>query len=955
MDRFLSNCAQYIYKKHYFELHQICLVFPNRRAAVFFNSYLQKHITGAVISPHMTQVNELISGYSDIPVGEQLNLISILYKIFRKHTNSSESFDDFYYWGEALLSDFNDIDNYLADAHDLYRNISGLKDIESHFFYLTEDQKEAIARFWNCLERVEKKGSRDHFVSIWSKLYPVYRDFKKELEIRGFGYNGMICRRVIEKLKTDQLQLRFSKYYIIGLNALNRCEEEFFKYLKKESKAEFLWDYNQYYLDDKINSAGLFIRRNLETFPPPGDFKLKSSPFEENKKIKVISVSSANGQSQAVPRFLEDTGYNADPQFDSTAVVLADESLLLPTLSVIPPKAGEVNVTMGYPVTNSVIYGLINLLVNLIKNRKISPEGETIAYHRYVTDILRHQILVNIESEKVNLFLEDIKKNNRLNIPLREIDFSPLHVMIFNIPGRVIEYCSYFLKILSGLYETAKSAVHGSKLLQELIYRLYESIEKLQSMVYSSLTEGEIEISDSVFFRLFRQYVGKSSVAYEGEPLTGIQVMGILETRCLDFRNIIILGFNENKWPRTSTAPSFIPYNLRRGFGLPGPDEQDAMYAYYFYRLIQRADNITAVYSTAREDFGAGELSRYGYQLLYDSKLDVKTGNLVFPFSNDPPEPIVVQNRSIYIKSLRDRNSYEKPLSPTAINTFLKCSLRFYFRYILQLPEPEEIKDEIDSPLFGSIFHEATEQIYKPFIGKTVQKSDLENLRKNKDLLESILVKAISKLYYKEKGDGQKGRKPEGKTVLIFENAKTFLDRILELDMHYAPFKIISLEEDYYTSVNIMVQKQKEAICLGGKIDRVDNINGTTRVLDYKTGNVESFSFDEVGELFDKDKDKPKKELLQALLYSFFLKEKTGCKEPVQPVIYSLKKFFDNKFSPEIKYQKQPVYYQDIEEEFTGHLKELIADIFSEETTFRQTSDIEFCRYCPFKKICQRF
>jgi CRISPR/Cas system-associated exonuclease Cas4 (RecB family) len=304
---------------------------------------------------------------------------------------------------------------------------------------------------------------------------------------------------------------------------------------------------------------------------------------------------------------------------------------------------------------------------------------------------------------------------------------------------------------------------------------------------------------------------------------------------------------------------------------------------------------------------------------------------------------------------LRDRNSYEKPLSPTAINTFLKCSLRFYFRYILQLPEPEEIKDEIDSPLFGSIFHEATEQIYKPFIGKTVQKSDLENLRKNKDLLESILVKAISKLYYKEKGDGQKGRKPEGKTVLIFENAKTFLDRILELDMHYAPFKIISLEEDYYTSVNIMVQKQKEAICLGGKIDRVDNINGTTRVLDYKTGNVESFSFDEVGELFDKDKDKPKKELLQALLYSFFLKEKTGCKEPVQPVIYSLKKFFDNKFSPEIKYQKQPVYYQDIEEEFTGHLKELIADIFSEETTFRQTSDIEFCRYCPFKKICQRF
>ncbi len=955
MDRFLANCAQYIYNKHHFELHKICIVFPNRRAGAFFNSYLQKNISGAVISPHITQVSELITGYSDLPVGEQLNLISILYKVFKKQTNTSESFDDFYFWGEVLLSDFNDIDNYLTNAQDLYRNVEGLKEIESHFFYLTDEQKEAIARFWNCLESVEKRGSRDNFVSIWSKLYPVYRDFKKELESRGYGYYGMTCRRVVDKLKTDRLQLNFSRYYVVGLNALNRCEEEFFKYLKKEKKAEFIWDYNHYYLEDEINKAGLFIRRNLKTFPPPGDFNLYSGSFGDNKKIKIISSSSNFGQAQEIPRFLEENGDKTDPQFDSTAIVLADESLLLPTLNVIPPGAGEVNVTMGFPVARSVIYGFINLLLSMIKNRKISPEGEAVAYHRYVTDILRHQILGNIENEKVNSFLEDIKKNNRLNIPLKEINFSPLHIMVFAIPAKVSEYCSYFLTILAGLYEIIKDPESGNNLLQELIVRLYQSIENLQSVIYSSLEEEGIKISDTVFFRLFRQYTGKCMVAYEGEPLRGIQVMGILETRCLDFRNIVILGFNENKWPRTSAAPSFIPYNLRRGFGLPGPDDQDAMYAYYFYRLIQRAENITAVYSTAREDLVSGEMSRYGYQLLYDSRLDVKTDNLVFPFSNDPPEPIVVQNSSNYIKSLYERNSCENPLSPTALNTFLKCSLRFYFRYIVQLPEPEEVKDEIDSPLFGSIFHEATEQLYRPFVGKTLQRSDLEKLRKNKKLTEGIVLQAISKHYYKQKNNGQKKVKPEGKTVLIFENAMTFLNRILELDMQYAPFKIISLEESYFTSLNVSVEGKEGIIYLGGKIDRVDNIDRIIRVLDYKTGNVESFSFSETGELFENDKNKPKKELLQALLYSYFLKEVNGCAEPIQPVIYSLKNFFDDKFSPEIKLQKQPVYFQDIENEFIVELKKLVTDVFSTDTAFIQTSDTKFCKYCPYKQICQRY
>lgn len=954
MDRFLSNCAQYIYNKHFFELHKICLVFPNRRAGVFFSSYLQKHISEAVISPYVTQVNRLMSGYSDISTGEQLNMISILYKIFKKHTGFCESFDDFYFWGEVLLSDFNDIDNYLVDARDLYRNIAGLKDIESHFFYLTKEQKDAIEHFWNSLEKVEKKRSRDHFISIWGKLYPIYIDFKKELGVKGFGYTGMIYRKVVEKLKTGRLQLEFDKYYIIGLNALNRCEEEFFSYLKKEKKVEFLWDYNHYYLNDHVNKAGLFIRRNLDSFPPPPDFYFDPGSFGIDKKIKIISSSSNYGQTQEVPRFLEETGQEGNSRFDGTAIVLADESLLLPALSAIPAAAGDVNITMGYPVSGSVIYSFINLLADLIRNCKITPEKKAVAYHRFVTDILRHQILANVESEKVNFFLQDIIKNNRLNILLQEINFSPLHKFIFSVPHKVTDYCRYFLDILAELYKIAEGAKQANKLLRELIFRVYESIEKLQGVIYNSVTEGEIEISSAVFFRLFRQYLGKCIVPYEGEPLRGIQIMGILETRCLDFRNVIILGFNEGKWPRTSFTSSFIPYNIKRGFGLPGQDDRDAMYAYYFYRLIQRAENITAVYTTAKEDLGAGEQSRYGYQLLYDLQLDVKKGNIAFPFLNDPPEPIRVKNSSDFIKFLLKRNSINNPLSPTAINSYLKCSLKFYFRYILQLPEPEEVKDEIDSLLFGNIFHESAEKLYRPFVGKWVRKSDLESLKKNKELIKNIINKAILKYYYKQESDRQKEFQPEGKTILIFENVKTFLNRVVELDMQYVPFKIISLEEGYCSSINICLENREQIIYLGGKIDRVDSVNDTLRVIDYKTGNVDSFSFNEVSELFN-SKNKLKKELLQALLYCFFLKEKAGYAESFQPVIYSLKRFFDNKFAPEIKYQKQEVCYQEIESEFTSHLKVFLEGLFSTEAIFDQTTDYDFCKYCPYRKICQRF
>jgi CRISPR/Cas system-associated exonuclease Cas4 (RecB family) len=955
MERFLFRCAEYIYEKHPQNLHDVCLVFPNRRAGAFFNSYLQKQLLQPVIGPEVTTVNELIAHYSSLRQGDKLQMISDLYTIFRKYTQTSENFDDFYFWGEVLLADFNDVDRYLVNAKDLYSNLANLKEIELLFDYLTPEQKEAISRFWGTIATGGKKSQQEKFLSIWKNLYAVYDEFRKQLKNKGMAYSGMIYRDVAGRFRENPPGLKFSKYYIIGLNALNTCEKVFFEVLKQKQKAVFLWDYDWFYLEDEHNHAGRFIRENLRHFPPPDDFQLNDSGFAKDKNIKLAAVSSRYGQAQAIPQFLNEISSDVVEEFDNTAVVLADESLLYPALGAIPREFGTINVTMGYPVKNSVVYGFMLLLINLLKNRRTNGDGRAVAYHRYVTDVLNHQMISQLEPELTRQFMEQLRKNNLIAVPLGLVNFTELHRIIFSLPENVKDYSRYFLIVLGGFYDLVKKAEPGNQLLAELIYSLYQSVEKLENMISGVQKEQGTEISEAVYFRLFNQYIGQVSVAFEGEPLRGMQVMGILETRCLDFKNLVILGLNENNWPRASTAPSFIPYNLRKGFGLPGIDEQDAMYAYYFYRLVQRAKNITATYSTVKEGISTGELSRYGYQLRYDSGLKVENLTLDFRFSNEPLPLVSVSGSVENLALLLERNSAKNPLSPSAINTWLQCRLRFYFRYILKLPEPDEVKDEIDSPVFGSIFHEVIENLYKPFEGKTVNKSDLEIIRKDKVLIENEIRKAIGKYYLKQPDSDRKPVQLEGKTILFFENIKTFLERLIEIDMQLVPFQLIALEEKYSAPLIILINGIEHTVYTGGKIDRIDKVNGVFRIIDYKTGNVDSFSFNEVKELFERDKEPSKKEILQALIYCYIYNGNLNDDAEMQPAIYSLRKLFDDNFSPEIKRNKSSFVYRDVESEFIENLQLLVSEIFSPDNHFNQTLNEKNCRYCSFSKICRKY
>ena len=955
MERFLSQCAEYIHRKHAGEMQDICLVFPNRRAGVFFTAYLQKQIQGAEIGPAVTTVNELFSGFSEFFPGERLQLISLLYDVFKAHTQTSETFDEFYFWGEILLADFNDIDRYLVNAEDLFRNIADIREIESLFDYLTPEQKEALEHFWGSVAVAGNKEFQKKYLNIWKKLYPVYADFKKRLAEKQLAYGGMSDRAVAERLKKEGLTFPFRKYVIIGLNALNACEKELFAHLQREKKATFLWDYDRFYLDDLKHEAGRFMRENLKQFPPPGDFVCNNHFFEKKKNIQLVAVSSVFGQAQAIPVFLKETKPDFREEFDNTAVVLADESLLYPALGAIPDEAGTVNITMGYPVKNSVVYGFLLLLLNLLKNKKTDPENRAVAYHRFVTDVLNHPLFSLVEPEKTKVFLAEVKLKNRITIPLGEIDFSALHQTVFSLPENVNGYSDYFLSVLEGFSRWMELNDTENQMLPEIMVSVYQAVEKLKAVVAGVAAEQGHKISPAVYFRLFHQYLAKVSVAFEGEPLSGVQVMGILETRCLDFENLIILGLNENKWPRTFVAPSFIAHNIRKGFGLPGIDEQDAMYAYYFYRLIQRAKNVTATYSVVKEGISTGELSRYGFQLLYDSAQSPQTVNLGFSFANDPVKPIEIKSSPEKVADFLSRITEEHPLSPSAVNIYLQCSLRFYFRYFLQLPEPGEVKDEIDSPAFGNIFHETMESLYRPYVGKVMEKPVLEKLQKDIIFLENEIRKAIAKHYFMEPDPGKKPVPLEGKTLLIFENIKTFLEQLLKIDADCAPVSLVSLEEQYQTPLAVPLNGTDKTVWLGGKIDRVDRVNGRLRILDYKTGDVASLSFQSVGDLFLRDQKNPPKEILQALLYTFVLSRTFRNETGIQPVIYSLRRFFTENYSPEIQWDKKDFSFAELEEEFREYLVQLVLEILSPETVFYPTPFEEKCRYCPYRKICRRY
>ena len=955
MHRFLESCASYIYEKHHNDLQNICLVFPNRRSGVFFTAYLQKLLKKPVLGPEITTINELLLSLSGLRVPDHLWLISYLYDIYRKKTGTHESFDDFYYWGEMLLADFDDTDKYMVDARDMFRNLAELKEIEQGFDYLTDSQKKALMQFWGSVKNWEQRSLQKNFLSFWDSLHNVYEEFRSGLTAMGLGYGGMVIRDGVEQLDITSSKLKADKYFIIGLNVLNACEKKVFMWLKEQGRAEFFWDYDLYYHENPINDAGKFLRENILLFPPPADFSLDNRSFSKSKNIEIFSIPSSYGQSQVIPLFFNEKKLEEIRKFDDVAIVLADETLLFPVLGAIPAAAGKVNVTMGFPLKHSSLMGLISLLRSLLQNTRIDPGNHVRFYYRPVFDILKHQLLSRVEPEKVRIQMQKWSAGNTIYLGAEELGFSSLHEAIFSLPQDVSGYPDYFLLILERLYHSFAEG-EANQMTRELIFHLYEAIDKLKRVMTDPEIPKSVIMSPSIFFRLLNQYLGQVSVPFEGEPIAGIQVMGILETRCLDFENIIIIGLNEETWPRAFTAPSLIPYNIRKAFGLPGIDDQDAMYSYYFYRLIQRAENVTAAWNTIREGTSGGELSRYAFQLMLHSPHEVMNRSLDYPFSGKPLSTIAVPSGKEISQLLLNGNRQGKALSPSAIIQFLSCRLKFYFKYVLKLEEPDEISEEIDRRTFGNLFHKAVENLYQPLVGKMIDKKTFTDLAKDKVALESAIRRAFATEYFKigESGAGSIGL--DGKALLIFSTLRTYLRNMVEVDSENAPLYLFSLESSFYHVLPVEIDGVVRDIKIGGKIDRLDQLNGVVRVIDYKTGSLNPYdlSCKTLGEVFIPEKKNIKKEILQALVYGYILKSDAYHHADIGATIYAILKLQDESFNPVIRINNKPLSMNEVWQETGDYLRSIVRDIYSADTIFDQTEFIERCEYCPYKGICRK-
>ncbi|HZK95388.1 MAG TPA: PD-(D/E)XK nuclease family protein [Prolixibacteraceae bacterium] len=972
MKVFLKQVAKHLFEIHRDNISQLTLVFPNRRGGVFFTNYLNSMITVPLISPEIITINELFSALSPLHVPDRLSLIFRLYKVYRESTKSNELFDDFYFWGEMLISDFDQVDKYLVNARDLFTNVTDLKEIDARFDSLHEDERERLGNFWRTLSDKDKTPNQQEFIRLWEDLNGVYEKLRALLMSDGLAYEGMLYREVVEQvIKNETLSFDGKHFVFIGFNALNKCEEVLFDYLQNKGKASFFWDFDNYYLKDQTQEAGYFLRKNLVRFPHVGYIPACESLASSPKNMKIINIASQVGQAQVAGAELL-TQFTGELNFDETAVVLCDEELLLPVINYLPENIEKVNVTMGYPLKMTPVFSLISQLIDLQKNARNSV-GEVSFYNKDVIRVLSHQLVVDFEPLKSKEFIDLFLKNNAIYLTEKELSGNALFRQLFVAPQNIIGLSDYFLGILKTIFlhwerknedETErdlfspneKTPDENSGMYREYLYQSWLAVNRLKDILVNDgikVFESDNFVSKEAFFRFLLQYLSGLAIPFDGEPLEGLQVMGILETRTLDFKNVILLSMNDGIMPKISSSGSFIPYNLRRVFGLPTIEEQNAMYAYYFYRLLQRAENVTFVYDSGAGGLFTGEKSRYLYQLQLESPFEISETNMVFSVENIAVQPISIAKDKNVMDRLNNYLNGKKPLSPSAIDKYLTCPLQFYFRYSAGIDEPDEISEEVDAMIFGTLFHDSMENIYKPFIDKIIDSEIITGIINNKEFVSDTITASFRTVYFK-------GLKDEdmvsltGRNWLIFEVVKKYVNKLLEVDLNRAPFEIIGLEKKVETTISI--NELKLNVLIGGTIDRIDRKDGRLYIFDYKTGRAE-LSFPMLISLFDKESKTRNKAAFQTLVYSYILHKNQPAITNIHPGIYSLRGIFEEDFDPSLRSKEignQAVEFIAVSDQFETHFRVLLEEIFNTNIPFTQTTNEEHCKYCSYRQICRK-
>lgn len=959
MESFLKLVAADLYKHTEGNLAHTAVVFPNKRAGLFFNEYLAQESDSPIWSPAYVSISELFRSLSPWEVGDPVKLVCELYKIFRRETQSTETLDDFYFWGEMLISDFDDADKNKVDTDKLFSNLQDLRNIMDDYTFIDDEQEEAIRQFFQNFSIERRTALKERFISLWNVLGNIYKGFRESLVSQNIAYEGMMYRHVIEHLDVDKLP--YEKYIFVGFNVLNKVEHTLFTQLKDAGKAVFYWDYDEFYMKENrqavTHEAGEFIRRNLRDFPSPlsGElFKNLSKP----KEVHYIASSTENAQARYLPQWIRN---NLTTPEKETAVVLCNEALLQPVLHSLPAEVKHVNITMGFPLSQTPVYSFLIALLEL------HTHGFNFKSGRYtfqsVVTLLKHPYTRQLTGQ-AELLEKELTRNNRFYPLPGELGKDEFLTRLFTPLSGNLNLCirlSETLQQVAGIYQANTSGTEDTdafnQLYRESLFKAYTTINRFRTLI----EEDELTVQSETFRRLLVKVLSATNIPFHGEPAIGMQVMGVLETRNLDFRHLVLLSVNEGQLPKSGGDSSFIPYNLRKAFGMTTIEHKIAVYAYYFYRLLQRAERITLIYNTSSDGLNRGEWSRFMLQFLIEWPHPITRQFLEAGQSPQGTSPITVEKTPDVMRRMQSlfdvRANPKAKFSPSALNYYLDCPLKFYYRYVAGLSAPDEVSAEIDSATFGSIFHYAAEHIYKDLTthGKVINKEALETLLRNEVKLQDYVDTAFKKLFF----NVPQNEKPEYNGVQLINSAviARYLKQLLQNDLRYAPFTFIASEMEVDEPIDIQTPKGVIKSRIGGIIDRIDSKDGTLRIVDYKTGG-DADTPPHVESLFIPDK-KRSNYVFQTFLYAAIMCRKQPTMK-IAPALLYIHRAATETYSPVIQMgeprkPKEAVEdFSKYEKEYRERLQGLLEEIFNPEKSFTQTEIIEKCTYCDFKALCKR-
>ena len=982
MKAFLKIVAKDMLEKYGTDMSDIAVVFPNKRASLFLNSYLAQLAHKPIWTPTYITISDLFRRHSDLKVADPIKSICDLHKTFVKCTGIDETLDHFYGWGQLLLADFDDVDKNMVDAKQLFANLSDIHELDD-VSYLTDYQKEMIRKFFSNFSDDHNSELKKRFLQLWCHFYDIYTEFNQRMTEQGLAYEGALYRSVVSN---ESIEFRHKKYLFVGFNMMQVVELNLLNRLKKQGKAAFYWDYDQYYMDGN-NEAGHYIRQYLPYYPN----ELADYPQQEiynnmtrNKDITYISAPTENIQARYVNSWLKENGRYKMGR--NVAIVLSDESLLQSVIHSLPQEVESINITIGYPLQQTPFYSLIQQLIQL-QGIGHSKQGDTYRLH-YVLIALRHPYTRYI-SEKYTKLLAKLDEQKRF-YPSRDFlsmdGDEGLTLLFRNLEEATASQDEYNRKLITYLLDVLRTIGTHAKdlndpLFHESLYRTYTLLNRLQDLIIA----GDLQVDIITLERLIQQLIQTTSIPFHGEPAEGIQVMGVLETRNLDFDHILVLSCNEGKLPKGVNDSSFIPYSLRKAYGLTTVENKVAISAYYFHSMLQRAHDITLTYNNATEDGQSGEMSRFMLQMMVESQHSIKRKTLVA--GQKPLRPAYSDaQKTDEVMAVLDNI---KMITPTFLNTYQRCQKQFYYKYVKGLLEPDEIdEDEVDNKIFGNIFHRAAELFYYTFASKddiatddqgkqrlirpiVITADNLDHALKDTSLIYRLVDQAFREELFKVSSSDYHP-KYNGLQLINKEVIASYLRQLITIDRRQAPFTIIGMEIVVSTTLGVATARGQKLFRIGGFIDRLDSVAASgnpsalgnlaerIRVIDYKTGRSRTSHPKDIEEVFSTQPlaiGKHNDYYLQAILYSLIVKNDrryNPAQEPVSPGLLFIQNAGAEDYDPTLKLGKELLTdVAPLEAEFTNHLRSLLSNIYDPALPLKPTDDKKRCTFCPYAALCK--